>query len=109
MLPQIPEAARTTEHMVGLCEHVVRPGWQDRGIGSRLHQALVDALAPACISLLAMFRDADSQRLYHRLGYTCAGPCRNSPGGAVFDLLLLAGRSVRAADPASRAPPLSCL
>lgn len=89
LLPQIPEPARTTEHLVGLCELAVRPGWQDRGIGSRLHQALVDALAPRYISLLAMPGNADSQRLYRRLGYTYAGPYRNTRGGPVFDLLLL--------------------
>ena len=89
LLPSIPEPARSTEHLVGLCELAVRPAWQDRGIGSRLHQALVDALAPRYISLLAMPGNADSQRLYRRLGYTYAGPYRNTPGGAVFDLLLL--------------------
>jgi len=89
LLPQMPEPARTTEHLVGLCELAVRPGWQDQGIGSRLHQVLVDALAPHYISLLAMPGNADSQRLYRRLGYTYAGPYRNAPGGAVFDLLLL--------------------
>jgi len=89
LLPDLPEAVRTTENLVGLCELAVRPGWQGRGIGSRLHQALVDALAPRYISLLAMPGNADSQRLYRRLGYTYASPYRNAPDGAVFDLLLL--------------------
>ncbi|MHA6757133.1 GNAT family N-acetyltransferase [Streptacidiphilus sp. PAMC 29251] len=68
LLPQIPEAARSTEHLVGLCELAVRPSWQDRGIGSRLHHALVEALASRYISLLAMPGNADSQRLYRRTG-----------------------------------------
>jgi ribosomal protein S18 acetylase RimI-like enzyme len=89
LLPSIPEPARSTEHLVGLCELAVRPAWQDQGIGSRLHQALVDALAPLYIRLLAMPGNTDSQRLYRRLGYTYAGPYRNTPDGAVFDLLLL--------------------
>nr|WP_225448743.1 GNAT family N-acetyltransferase [Streptacidiphilus sp. P02-A3a] len=89
LLPRIPEPARTTEHLVGLCELAVRPAWQDRGIGSRLHQALVDALAPRYVSLLAMPGNSDSQRLYRRLGYNYVGPYRNTPGGPEFDLLLL--------------------
>lgn len=36
-----------------------------------------------------MLRHADSQRPYRRLGYTYAGPYRDAPGGAMFDLLLL--------------------
>ena len=84
----LPEAVRTTDNLAGLCELAVRPGWQGRGIGSHLHQALADALAPRYLSLLAM-PGADSQRLYRRLGYTYVGPYRSAPGGAVFDLLLL--------------------
>jgi len=89
LLPAIPEPARSTDRLMGLCELAVRPGWQDRGIGSRLHQTLIDAIGPHYASLLAMPGNTDSQRLYRRLGYTYAGPYRNAPGGAVFDLLLL--------------------
>ncbi|BBG20653.1 hypothetical protein RVR_P125 (plasmid) [Actinacidiphila reveromycinica] len=86
LVDQVPAGART-ERLMGLCELAVRPPWQSRGIGTRLHQALITALAPAWSSLLALPSNARGQDLYGRLGYEYAGPYRS--GATEFDLLLL--------------------
>ncbi|MFH8626026.1 GNAT family N-acetyltransferase [Streptomyces vietnamensis] len=89
LLPHItPEGARTTDSLAGICELAVRPGWQGHGIGTRIHQALLDAMRPQWVSLLAM-PGAPAQRLYQRLGYQYAGPYKSEPDGPVLDLLLL--------------------
>ncbi|MEU6610281.1 GNAT family N-acetyltransferase [Streptomyces shenzhenensis] len=89
LLPHItPEDARTTDSLVGICELAVRPGWQGHGAGTQIHQALVDALQPRWVSLLAMPGSA-AQQLYHRLGYQYAGPYKTGPAGPTLDLLLL--------------------
>ncbi|MEV6781161.1 GNAT family N-acetyltransferase [Streptomyces sp. NPDC051098] len=88
LLDQVPEGART-ERLMGLCELAVRPPWQSRGIGARLHTALLTTIAPQWSSLLALPANQRGQDLYTRLGYRYAGPYRNTPGGPEFDLLLL--------------------
>ncbi|MEI5520444.1 GNAT family N-acetyltransferase [Streptomyces brasiliscabiei] len=88
LVDRVPEGART-ERLMGLCELAVRPPWQSRGIGSRLHAELVRAIAPAWSSLLALPSNRRGQDLYGRLGYTYAGPYRNTADGPEFDLLLL--------------------
>jgi GNAT superfamily N-acetyltransferase len=88
LLDRVPEGART-ERLMGLCELAVRPPWQSQGIGSRLHAALVKAIAPAWSSLLALPGNSRGKGLYDRLGYRFAGPYRNTPDGPKFDLLLL--------------------
>lgn len=45
LVDQVPEDART-ERLMGLCELAVRPPWQSRGIGSRLHAELLKTIAP---------------------------------------------------------------
>lgn len=73
---------------MGLCELVVRPPWQSRGISSRLHAELLKAIAPRWSSLLAL--PSNARGLYARLGYAYAGLHRNSPADdLVFDLLLM--------------------
>lgn len=90
LVDQVPEGARS-ERLMGLCELAVRPPWQSQGIGSRLHAALLAAIAPRWASLLALPSNSRGQDLYARLGYAYAGPYRNGPAGdgPVFDLLLL--------------------
>ncbi|MFE2046007.1 GNAT family N-acetyltransferase [Streptomyces sp. NPDC059477] len=88
LLDQVPEGART-ERLMGLCELAVRRPWQSRGIGTRLHTALLTAIAPAWSSLLALPSNQRGHDLYTRLGYAYAGPYRNTPHGPEFDLLLL--------------------
>ncbi|MGW2825771.1 N-acetyltransferase family protein [Streptomyces sp. NPDC001443] len=89
LLPHItPEDARTTDSLAGICELAVRPGWQGHGVGTRIHQALLDAMRPQWVSLLAM-PGASAQRLYSQLGYRYAGPYKRGPDGPVLDLLLL--------------------
>lgn len=66
----------------------VRPGWQGHGIGTRIRQALLDAMRPQWVSLLAM-PGAPAQNLYRQLGYQYAGPYKTGPNGPVLDLLLL--------------------
>lgn len=88
LVDQVPEGART-ERLMGLCELAVRPPWQSQGIGSRLHSELLKAIAPQWASLLALPSNQRGQDLYARLGYTYAGPYRNTPEGPEFDLLLL--------------------
>lgn len=66
LLPQIPADAR--EGLMGLCELAVRPGWQSRGIGTRLHEALVEAVGPRWTSLLVDAANARGRALYDRLG-----------------------------------------
>ncbi|WP_328417687.1 GNAT family N-acetyltransferase [Streptomyces violaceus] len=85
---QVPEGARTGR-LIGLCELAVRPPWQPHGIGTRLHAALLQAIAPKWSSLLALPSNKRGQDLYARLGYQYAGPYRNTPDGPEFDLLLL--------------------
>ncbi|MDH6115676.1 ribosomal protein S18 acetylase RimI-like enzyme [Kitasatospora sp. MAP12-15] len=89
LLPSIPLEARTTDSLAGICELAVRPGWQGQGVGTRLHSALLEALRPQWVSLLAMPGDRPAQRLYHRLGYQYAGPYQAGSDGPVLDLLLL--------------------
>ncbi|MEU0374754.1 GNAT family N-acetyltransferase [Streptomyces sp. NPDC006283] len=86
-----PEDARTTDSLAGICELAVRPGWQGHGIGTRIHQALIDVLQPEWASLLAL-PGAHAQRLYRQLGYRNAGPYKTGPDGPVLDLLLLRAR-----------------
>ncbi|MFD3676852.1 GNAT family N-acetyltransferase [Streptomyces sp. NPDC058613] len=89
LLPHItPEDARTTDSLAGICELAVRPSWQGQGAGAHIHQALLDAMRPRWVSLLAM-PGAPAQRLYQRLGYRYAGPYKAGPDGPVLDLLLL--------------------
>jgi GNAT superfamily N-acetyltransferase len=88
LLDQVPEGA-LTERLMGLCELAVRPPWQSRGIGRRLHDALLQAIAPTWSSLLALPSNTRGQDLYARLGYQYAGAYRNTPDGPAFDLLLL--------------------
>ncbi len=88
LLPQIPEHIRAGR-LMGLCELAVAPAQQSKGIGSRLHAALVAAIAPEWSSLLVRPDNTAGRGLYDRLGYTYAGPYRNEPGGPVYDLLLL--------------------
>ncbi|MGG8410498.1 N-acetyltransferase family protein [Streptomyces sp. 12297] len=93
LLPHItPDSARTTDALAGICELAVRPGWQGRGAGTGIHQALIDALQPEWASLLAM-PGAPAQDLYRRLGYRNAGPYQAAPGGPVMDLLLFRARA----------------
>ncbi|MFD5466681.1 GNAT family N-acetyltransferase [Kitasatospora sp. NPDC127059] len=89
LLPAIEPDARTTDSLAGICELAVRTNWQGRGIGTRLHDALLAALRTEWASLLAMPGDRPAQRLYHRLGYRYAGPYPAGPNGPVLDLLLL--------------------
>lgn len=86
LLPKIPADAR--EGLVGLCELAVRPGWQSLGIGSRLHQCLVEALSPRWISLVMDPDNPRGRALYERLGYRYAGAYRDEVGGQVYDLLI---------------------
>ncbi|MGW0819893.1 N-acetyltransferase family protein [Streptomyces sp. NPDC002845] len=88
LIDQVPEGART-ERLMGLCELAVRPPWQSRGIGTRLHTALLRAVNPTWSSLLALPSNQRGHDLYARLGYEYAGPYRNTPDGPEFDLLLL--------------------
>lgn len=88
LVNQVPEDART-ERLMGLCELAVRPPWQSRGIGTRLHTALLQAINPKWSSLLALPSNQRGQDLYARLGYGHAGEYRNTPDGPAFDLLLL--------------------
>ncbi|MEV6734536.1 MULTISPECIES: GNAT family N-acetyltransferase [unclassified Streptomyces] len=88
LLPAIPEPART-ERLMGLCELAVRRPWQSQGIGTRMHQALITAIAPNWSSLLALPTNDRGRQLYTRLGYQYAGLYRNTPDGPAFDLLLL--------------------
>ncbi|QDN84419.1 GNAT family N-acetyltransferase [Streptomyces sp. RLB3-6] len=88
LLPQIPEPARTGR-LMGLCELAVTPAWQSRGIGTRLHTALLTAITPEWSSLLVRPDNTAGRTLYDRLGYRYAGPYRNEPAGPVYDLLLL--------------------
>ncbi|MEW1914413.1 GNAT family N-acetyltransferase [Kitasatospora sp. NPDC085895] len=91
LLPVITTDARTTDSLAGICELAIRPGWHGQGVGTRVHEALLDALRPQWASLLAM-PGSTAQRLYERLGYQYAGPYRASPNGPVLDLLLLRTR-----------------
>ncbi|MGW5354006.1 GNAT family N-acetyltransferase [Streptomyces sp. NPDC004031] len=84
LLPRIPAEAR--QGLMGLCELAVRPGWQSRGIGTRLHEALVEAVAPQWTSLLVDPANHRGRAFYDRLGYRSAGPYRN--GGETYDLLI---------------------
>ena len=88
LVDQVPEGART-QRLMGLCELAVRPPWQSRGIGTRLHTELLKTIAPAWASLLALPSNRRGQDLYTRLGYQYAGPYSNEPGGPEYDLLLL--------------------
>lgn len=88
LLPDIPEHVRAGR-LMGLCELAVLPTWQSQGIGSRLHTELITAIAPQYASLLVRPDNDRGRGLYDRLGYTYAGPYRNTPGGPLFDLLLL--------------------
>lgn len=84
LLPSIPAEAQ--DGLMGLCELAVRPGWQSRGIGTLLHQHLVDAIGPRWTSLLVSPDNPRGRALYDRLGYRYAGPYRS--GGETYDLLL---------------------
>lgn len=84
LLPHIPAEAR--DDLMGLCELAVRPGWQSQGIGTRLHQRLVEAVAPRWTSLLVRPDNPRGRALYDRLGYRYAGPYRN--GDETYDLLI---------------------
>ncbi|MCX4617977.1 GNAT family N-acetyltransferase [Streptomyces mirabilis] len=88
LLPQIPEPARAGR-LMGLCELAVTPAWQSRGIGTRLHAALLTAITPEWSSLLVRPDNTSGRGLYDRLGYEYAGPYRNTADGPEFDLLLL--------------------
>ncbi|MEK8175010.1 GNAT family N-acetyltransferase [Streptomyces sp. M19] len=88
LLPNIPEHVRAGR-LMGLCELAVTPARQSQGIGTRLHAALLTAIAPEWSSLLVSPDNPVGRALYDRLGYTYAGPYRNEPGGPVYDLLLL--------------------
>jgi GNAT superfamily N-acetyltransferase len=88
LVDQVPEGART-ERLMGLCELAVRPPWQSRGIGTRLHAELLRTIAPKWSSLLALPSNQRGKDLYARLGYEYAGRYVNAPGGPEFDLLLL--------------------
>lgn len=50
LVDHVPKSART-ERLMGLCELAVRPPWQARGIGTRLHSALIKAINPRWSSL----------------------------------------------------------
>ncbi|MEU5402112.1 GNAT family N-acetyltransferase [Streptomyces sp. NPDC005963] len=88
LVDRVPEAART-ERLMGLCELAVRPPWQSRGIGTRIHGELLRSIAPRWSSLLALPSNRHGHHLYARLGYQYAGPYRNTADGPEFDLLLL--------------------
>jgi ribosomal protein S18 acetylase RimI-like enzyme len=88
LLPEIPAHVRAGR-LMGLCELAVSPAWQSQGIGSRLHAELLKAVAPEFASLLVRPDNTAGRTLYERLGYTYAGPYRNTPEGPVYDLLLL--------------------
>ncbi|MEV4212521.1 GNAT family N-acetyltransferase [Micromonospora sp. NPDC049662] len=87
LLPSITDAARTTDSLVGICELAVRRQWHGHGVGTRIHAAILDALRPEWVSLLAM-PGGSAQQFYRRLGYRYAGPYRAGSTGPVLDLLL---------------------
>ncbi|QKW18793.1 GNAT family N-acetyltransferase [Kitasatospora sp. NA04385] len=89
LLPAITPEARDTDSLAGICELAVRPGWQGRGIGADIHNALVAALSTRWVSLLAMPGQGPARRLYDHLGYRYAGPYAAGPDGPALDLLLL--------------------
>ncbi|MGW1675464.1 GNAT family N-acetyltransferase [Streptomyces sp. NPDC002324] len=64
---------------MGLCELAVRPPWQSRGIGNRLHTELLRAINPRWSSLLALPSNQRGQDLYTRLGYEYAAPTATPP------------------------------
>ena len=84
LLTRVPSEAHS--RLMGICELAVRPGWQSQGIGSLLHQRLVEAVSPRWTSLLVSPDNARGRVLYERLGYHYAGPYRNGP--ETYDLLI---------------------
>lgn len=88
LVDQVAEAARPAR-LMGLCELAVRPPWQSCGIGSRLHDALVTAIAPRWSSLLALPSNQRGQDLFARLSYQYAGPYLKTADEPAFDLPLL--------------------
>ncbi|UWE12961.1 GNAT family N-acetyltransferase [Actinacidiphila bryophytorum] len=93
LLPRIPAEAR--EGLMGLCEGAVRPPWQSRGIGTLLHERLVQAVSPRWTSLLVSPANTRGRALYERLGYRYAGPYRN--GDDTYDLLIARARTPQGA------------
>jgi ribosomal protein S18 acetylase RimI-like enzyme len=87
LVAQAPPGART-ERLMGLCELAVRRPWQGRSIGTALHDALVEAIAPQWASLLVHPDNAGARALYERLGYGYLGPYTDPGGGTVYDLLV---------------------
>jgi GNAT superfamily N-acetyltransferase len=92
LLPHIPAEAR--EGLMGLCEAAVRPGRQSCGIGTLLHERLVQAVSPRWTSLLVSPANTRGRALYERLGYRYAGAYRN--GDDTYDLLIARVRRTRA-------------
>ncbi|MYV52209.1 GNAT family N-acetyltransferase [Streptomyces sp. SID3212] len=88
LLPRITGPVRSGR-LMGLCELAVLPSRQSRGIGSRLHAELLKAIDPEWSSLLVRPDNPRGRGLYDRLGYTYAGPYRNTADGPEYDLLLL--------------------
>ncbi|MGW6012904.1 N-acetyltransferase family protein [Streptomyces sp. NPDC055210] len=88
LLPHIPEHVRAGR-LMALCELAVTPARQSQGIGSRLHTELLKAINPGYASLLVRSDNTVGRTRFEHLDCRHAGPCRDEPGGTVYDLLLL--------------------
>ncbi|WP_371484803.1 GNAT family N-acetyltransferase [Kitasatospora sp. NBC_00315] len=87
----VPDDVRTEDgkRTFGLFELAVRPAWRRRGIATRLHTVLTEAVTNDRVMLNSRPEATAAQAAYRAWGYHCAGTAIPWDGAAPHHVLLL--------------------
>jgi ribosomal protein S18 acetylase RimI-like enzyme len=88
--PVDPElSAETGDRTFALCELMVHPDWQNRGIGHALHDELLGHRPEERATLLVDEDNAPAQRAFARWGWRKLGKLKPFPDSPHYDVLVL--------------------
>jgi ribosomal protein S18 acetylase RimI-like enzyme len=79
----------TGSRTFALCELMVCPAWQSRGVAHALHDELLNGRAEERATLLVREDNASAQRAYEKWGWQKAGKLRPYPDAPHYDALIL--------------------
>jgi ribosomal protein S18 acetylase RimI-like enzyme len=91
----------------GLCELMVHPNWQARGIAHAIHDELFTNRPEQRASLLVRSNNTSAQRAYAKWGWQHAGKLQPFPDSPHYDVLVLDLTTLRARAQASDSSPVT--